>query len=248
MNSDEIRQASAEMLANHRAQGRLEPILETAPEQLTPELLAFCRDLGTEQPEFIPVVDEPLGLYGWCVNGVQLKVAESGGRPVFGWCVWEWPGVMWNAEFHCVWQGPDGVVVDITPKPQGEPAILFVPDRSRPSDFDFDNRPLNVRKRIDGLSPLELAAQRAEQMSASQRTYEETRAAKKGMSLLNWLTSKIPANPIIPLVDEVIIACRIHEEAMDQRQRGGGEVVMDEALMRSYMRRILAIQALKAKM
>jgi hypothetical protein len=47
---------------------------------------------------------------------------------VLGWCIWEWPGILLNAEFHACWLSPEGEIIDITPKPDGEKTVLFLPD------------------------------------------------------------------------------------------------------------------------
>jgi len=66
-----------------------------------------------------------------CFPNVEAKVARSGGRMLCGWQLWEWPHVMIDAEFHAVWLSPEGAMVDVTPKPQGDTRILFVPDPRR---------------------------------------------------------------------------------------------------------------------
>lgn len=56
---------------------------------------------------------------------------------MIGWAIWEWKKVLIEAEFHAVWQRPDGTLIDITPKATaiGEildiKKILFLPDLSR---------------------------------------------------------------------------------------------------------------------
>jgi len=63
-----------------------------------------------------------------CFSNVRAKCARDGGRMLCGWQLWEWPRVLVEAEFHAVWLSPRGDMVEITPKPQGETSILFVPD------------------------------------------------------------------------------------------------------------------------
>lgn len=75
-------------------------------------------------PESDAVVNE-------CFPNVAAKVARDGGDMVCGWQLWEWPHVLVEAEFHAVWRSPGGALTDITPKPQGEKQILFVPDPRR---------------------------------------------------------------------------------------------------------------------
>lgn len=76
------------------------------------------------QPEADAVVNE-------CFPNVEAKIARAGGRMLCGWQLWEWPHVLVEAEFHAAWVSPEGEMVDITPKPQGETLVLFVPDERR---------------------------------------------------------------------------------------------------------------------
>ena len=51
----------------------------------------------------------------------------AGGGSTAGWC--GECALFAELEFHCVWQAPDGTLHDITPRQDGEPLILFMPDR-----------------------------------------------------------------------------------------------------------------------
>lgn len=141
----DIRRSSAETLRAHRAYFRENPTTETTPTALTPAIADFAAKLGAAKPIRIPVVDDPMGLYGWCSVGVREKIKHDGGSPLFGWAFWEWPSAVLTAEFHCVWVAPSGGVSDITPKACFERDILFAPDRRYGPDFDFDLRPRNRR-------------------------------------------------------------------------------------------------------
>lgn len=245
MNLEEKRQASEVHLAEHRAQ--TVPIHETNPAALTAELSGFCAELSSDAPLVVPVVDDQHGLYGWCVDGVQSKVAAAGGQPVFGWCIWEWPGVMWNAEFHCVWESPIGELLDITPKPQFEREIVFVPDRSRGRDFNFDLRPGNRRRRIrPDVDAAAVAARLIEQMSDGQRHYEERRASKAGLDLAPWMERKVPADQLVSLIDDVIRTCREHEDYVDEiGPAGGGTFNADPRLLELMRARYFAVTRLQ---
>lgn len=56
----------------------------------------------------------------------------DGGEAVYGWCLWLFPGVWVEAEFHTVWRSSDDELIDVTPKVGGEKAIMFVIDPTRP--------------------------------------------------------------------------------------------------------------------
>jgi hypothetical protein len=71
---------------------------------------------------------------------VDAKVERDGGSSVHGWRIWEWPHVLVEAEFHAVWQSPGGELVEISPPPDRETTILFVPDlRRRYQGVAIDN-------------------------------------------------------------------------------------------------------------
>ena len=66
-----------------------------------------------------------------CFENVRLCILERGGTAAHGWLVWLWPNVLVEAEFHCVWQSPDGGFEDVTPRPDGDMKVLFVTDPPR---------------------------------------------------------------------------------------------------------------------
>jgi len=61
---------------------------------------------------------------------VRRRIEREGGEEVLGWKIWEWYGVMIEAEFHMVWRSPGGVLRDITPNQLPFEQILFLPDPS----------------------------------------------------------------------------------------------------------------------
>lgn len=104
----------------------------TTPTTITPEILALCQRLGcTSVPEFVPVETHLEAEESDCFIDVEKQRNDHGGDSVIGWQIWEWPGVMIEAEFHAVWRSPRGRLVDVSYKPDGERQILFVPDPVR---------------------------------------------------------------------------------------------------------------------
>src|SRR5690349_8251863 len=91
----------------------------TTPKEITEKVRLFAERLNGSGVVSVPVVPDECGLYGFCVDGVREKVNRNGGGIVFGWIIWEWPGVMLESEFHSVWRTPAGELLDITPKPDG---------------------------------------------------------------------------------------------------------------------------------
>lgn len=106
--------------------------ITTTPPKVTPAVhrLTDSVVLGAE-PVYLPVRPEADAIVHECFPNVQAKIARDGGQMLCGWQLWEWPDVLVEAEFHAVWVSPCGELIDITPKPEGETRILFVPDPGR---------------------------------------------------------------------------------------------------------------------
>lgn len=218
-NSQELLQAkliSDELVKRNPAQ-----VLETTPTEITESLRDFCVDLCWSEPAFIPVQSDQEGMYGFCNLTVAEKIKKDGGKPVHGWTIWEWPGVFWTAEFHMVWETPNGDLIDVTPKPDGETSILFLRDWSFEADFDFMNRPVSRRKRIRADEDrAALVAEAIERLNQKQKVYEEGRATKAGVSLEEWMDKKLPQDELNKLIDDAIQACHEHEVYLDSRKNG----------------------------
>lgn len=102
------------------------------PKLIKPSVLAFCRELVTNpQPCYVPVRPLDKVPANECFTIVPQHVAENGGMQIIGWSIWQWPRVLIEAEFHCVWQTTDGQLLDVTPKSIRVPRILFLPDPRR---------------------------------------------------------------------------------------------------------------------
>lgn len=234
-----IRDASQRQLAAERQEAA--EIVETTPRDLSPAIDAFARTLGGSDPAFIPVVPDPHGLYGWCSDGVREKIRHDGGRCLFGWTIWEWPGVMATAEFHAVWESGAEELLDITPKPKEETRILFVPDRNYPEDFDFDMRPRNRRHRLyteQDAAPTAASLNAA--LSGAKRQYEEKRARKAGRSLEDWLLAKVPRDPLAEKIDLLIATCDAFDEHFDTLGTAG--LVAVDKKFEALMQRRLTLQ------
>ena len=238
MTDEEIRAAAAQKLTDERIHAS--NVTETTPSGITAEVVRFAATLSETAPLLVPFIEDACGRYGWCNDGVRLKVEADGGEAVYGWTVWEWAPVLLTGEFHCVWRAPDGTLFDITPKPRFEKQIVFVPDPTRPADFDFDLRPRNSRMNIYG--PKAHAA-RLERLRASltpsKQAYETRRAEKSGLSLEAWLKEKTAADPVSDAVDALIQACDAFEAHYDSLGMSG-QVAIDRKFEQLYLARIAA--------
>lgn len=108
------------------------------PDAAHPAILRLCRRIVRVREvqrkgmlAHVPV--EPAGeaRAQHCFLNVASHVETHGGRVRHGWAIWEWPGVLLQAEFHAVWESPEGRKVDITPRAQPEGRILFLSDPER---------------------------------------------------------------------------------------------------------------------
>ena len=133
------------------------------------------------------------------------KIKADGGSIRFGRIIWEYPGIYLTAEFHTVWVDPGGNLVDITPKPDREMRIVFAGDQTYPPDFDFTKRPINRRARLyRPTDRAKLAQARIATFNKSQIEYETKRATRKGLTLEQWIESRLPVDPLPDLIDAFI--------------------------------------------
>lgn len=104
----------------------------STPRTISEPILRLCEELvPSNTPTYVPITPDPRANATECFLNVDAKVKREGGETVHGWAIWEWPGVMVEAEFHAVWRCPTGELVDITPTQLGVRRILFLIDTVR---------------------------------------------------------------------------------------------------------------------
>ena len=104
----------------------------TTPKAISEQVYRLRAKIGVDtEPVFVSVSDTDGFAINECFPNVRHKIARDGGFIQYGWMVWEWPNKLIEGEFHAVWVAPDGGFRDITPKPDGEKRILFIPDPER---------------------------------------------------------------------------------------------------------------------
>jgi hypothetical protein len=124
--------------------------ITVVPTRITPEILKLCGELVPgSRPQFLAVTPVEGVEVKDCFPAVARQVRDHGGSICHGWQIWEWPGVMLEAEFHAVWRTPNGQLRDITPKPEPIPRILFLPDPSR----KYSGRQVNNVRRALSTDP-----------------------------------------------------------------------------------------------
>lgn len=109
-------------------------------------VLEFCSAVvPSTTPKCVPCRPLPDKSFDDCFPVVAEQVADRGESLIIGWAIWELPGVFIEAEFHAVWQSPEGELIDIVPRTRPFTDIAFVPDASR----QYENRQVdNVRKQL----------------------------------------------------------------------------------------------------
>jgi len=104
----------------------------TTPAHITADIRRLCRIIrGLDEPEFVEVMPRSNSGVDNCFIDVRKHATENGGSLQHGWMIWEWPGISAEGVFHAVWRRPDGRLLDITKKQDGERRILFAPDPKR---------------------------------------------------------------------------------------------------------------------
>lgn len=91
-------------------------------------------------PIWIPSKPRPGARFSDCFATVDSQIADLGGEKVFGWVIWERPKVLIEGEFHAIWKAPDGTLLDLSPRPDGERHICFAADTENIyNGFQVDN-------------------------------------------------------------------------------------------------------------
>ena len=193
---------------------------EIMPPEITGQILTLCDDLGAMAPLYLNVSPAPEARMGWCSTNVLDRCREKGGEPLYGWLVWEAPGLYLNSEFHCVWQdGRD--LHDITPTQEGETCVLFAPDPRYRADFDFTQRPHNRRFRSYGWGEREpLVRTKLAEVSGPALAYRMRRAEKKNVTLRQMILSSLPRDPLEMMIDEFIFAAGQTDGMLTVTERG----------------------------
>ncbi len=120
--------------------------LTTTPAKITPAIMKLCHELVPgAQPKFVAVNPIPGIEVDTCFPSVESYVHDHGGSVCHGWQIWEWTGVMIEAEFHAVWRNSTGELRDLSPKRVPVTRVLFLPD----PDGQYQGREVcNVRRSI----------------------------------------------------------------------------------------------------
>lgn len=100
---------------------------ETTPRRITPPIKRLCKKLVDDgMPGFVPVLAASNAKPNAAFENVEDTIRVNSGEHAAGWLLWEMRGVLLNAERYTCWKSPDGDVIDVSPKPDGEKRILFL--------------------------------------------------------------------------------------------------------------------------
>jgi len=106
---------------------------QSTPSEFNGTVRAFLREMGLPKDAFYlgftPLDDRYRATY--CLDNCAHAEHEGLGVAAYGWIIWEARKHRFiEAEFHAVLRQGDELI-DITPRPDGEEMILFVPDPAR---------------------------------------------------------------------------------------------------------------------
>lgn len=100
------------------------------PNEICSDIRFLISKLGSKsEPVYLPYMPEAGAPLNECFPTVDKKVESSSGKKVLGWQIWKTP-LLVEAEFHAVWESPQGDLIDITPKSLPLAKILFLPDET----------------------------------------------------------------------------------------------------------------------
>ena len=103
-----------------------------AAPQITKGILKLSRQIdSTFQPELIDVEAGHGCEAGACFENVKKVVKMLGGSVQHGWKMREQPTMFAEGEFQAVWRNPEGRLVDVTPRTDGQRQIVFLPDSTQ---------------------------------------------------------------------------------------------------------------------
>jgi hypothetical protein len=95
-------------------------------------VISFCESICPGvRPFYVSVRAESASVMLQCFPNVETKVNASGGLIIYGWNITQVPKIHVEAQFHAIWQSPEGEFVDITPDDAGLSRILFLRDDTR---------------------------------------------------------------------------------------------------------------------
>ena len=108
-------------------------------------ILNFCKTISSEKPILIPLRPAVAKPVNECFTIVPKHILSYGGKQKIGWNILVWRKVLIEAEFHSVWESPEGEIIDISPKIYEADFVVFLPD---PTKNYTGSQVNNIRKSL----------------------------------------------------------------------------------------------------
>jgi len=163
---------------------------QTTPRKITEDILIFCKEIDPEsKPLFVEVHPVRDVRFNYCLTDVPQYAQQHGGKAVFGWIIWEVPGLLFEAEFHTCFRDKDENLTDITPKPDGESRILFLPDSHRVYQNKYVKGFRKTTVDNDHVRLLFKIAEKLDELREKHFKNDAYDASAVDVELQNWLTS-----------------------------------------------------------
>lgn len=107
--------------------------ISTTPEKFSLAIKLFLKKIDIKgTPRLLPYTERNAGYSaGNCLTNCAAEAQSTNDKVVFGWTIWENRSAM---ELVAEFQGVmlvNGVLVDITPRVDGEEKIMFIPDPTK---------------------------------------------------------------------------------------------------------------------
>ncbi len=119
--------------------------------RVSPDVRRLCRQIETvDSPLVLEVLPRSDAAKHACFDNAANHVAEHGGSIQHGWLIWEWTGILLEADFHAVWRRPDSSLLDVSVNNDNATRVLFAPDRTR----QFNSKMVPAVMRPLGRNPL----------------------------------------------------------------------------------------------
>jgi hypothetical protein len=151
-------------------------------------IAALSRAVAPEStPVFVACRPVEGGPVDECFPIVECYARENGGSPCVGCTLWEWPGILVEAEFHAVWCSPSGDLIDIVPRLVPLDRVLFLPDPKREyvgTQVDNVRRPLTADPHAHEL--IELCERRFALMNRGARARQHGLIQLQGEEAKEW--------------------------------------------------------------
>jgi hypothetical protein len=224
------------------------PLVALCPRHFLADSIIYMCVFDFRQAQlFVDVAPSASARAGWCFANVADVIAREGGSAIHGWTVWSAPG-LWNAaEFHVVLKTAAGRLLDVTPKPDGEPCILFLPDPRFAADFDFYQRPNNRRERVYGTEGRdEFVSTRLAEFNTVRLEYETEKAKRKGLTITQSVGCKMKGRDrYARLIDEFLAEVGELEAMLVPTPKG--TVVKDPRRLPEFHHRAADVERRKTK-